>query len=278
MLLCTLVSVQGQTEKSLLWEISGKGISEPSYLFGTIHIICEDQVPMTEAMKAAFGKTEQLVLEINMSDQAAMTQAATLMMNMEGYDYKGLMSEGSYKRLDSLMTANLGMGMAMGRIMKPLGLMGVAYLGMLDCENASGMEEELQKLMEEQGKTMGGLETIESQIAIFDGIPIKEQISWLDEMMNDSGEGKEDFEKLMKNYLAQDIQAMYDSFEEYPEYEKYADVLLENRNRDWIPKMAEMMGEKATFFAVGAMHLGGDIGVINLLREEGYTVKAVPNN
>ena len=274
----TFVSCQAQSEKTLLWEISGQGLEKPSYLYGTIHIICEDDVNMTEAMKNAFGNTEQLVLEINLSDTEAVTKAATKMINMEGYDYKGQMSEAGYNKLDSLMTANMGMGMSTGRIMKPLALMSVAYMGLVSCSTTSSMEEEFQKMMEDQGKSMQGLETIESQIAIFDDIPIEEQITWLDEMMVDGGEGREDFESMMTLYKAQDIEAMYNSFDEYQEYAKYSDALLKNRNTAWIPVMSEMMKDKSTFFAVGAMHLGGDIGVINLLREAGYTVKAVSNN
>jgi len=88
--------------------------------------------------------------------------------------------------------------------------------------------------------------------------------------------GKSELKTLIKDYKKQDIEALLKDMTS----SSTADVafekdLLENRNRNWIPRMATIMKEKPTFFGVGAGHLGGEKGVITLLKKQGYTVKAV---
>ena len=264
-----------EVTKTLLWEITGNGLEQPSFIFGTIHIICEEDFLMTDVMKRSFDKTEQLVLEIDMDDQSAMAEVQQKMMDLKGIDYKGKMDGGVYKKLDSLLVANVGMGMQVGRMMKPIALMSVAYLSLLDCGEPTGYEEEFMKLSKEAEMEVLGLETGLSQLAIFDDIPLEEQIGWINELLAESGEAKQQFEEMTRVFLEQDVEALYDSYKDYPEYEKYEDALLTNRNNDWIPKIEAMAKEKPSFFAVGAMHLGGENGVLKLLRDKGYTVKGV---
>ena len=277
-LLLFLVATSAQAQKkSLLWKITGKDLEAPSYLFGTIHIICNGDVLMTEAMKTAFAATDELVLEINMSDPSLAAEAAQLMMVPEGIDYKGKLSETAYNRMDELMTSSMGVGMQIGRMMKPIALMGIAYKGLVSCDQSTGMEEEFLSMVEETNKTVGGLETMAFQMGIFDDIPIDEQIQWIEEMLGNPEEAQVEFSKMMDAYKDQDVKGLYGLFKSSPEYEKYEQALLVDRNKSWIPQMAEMMKEKPTFFAVGAGHLGGTYGVIKLLKKEGYTVKAVDN-
>ena len=85
-----------------------------------------------------------------------------------------------------------------------------------------------------------------------------------------------DFEEMIRLYREQDIHAMQNSIsDEGSGIAAYEEILLKRRNRNWIPIMARMMREKTTFFAVGAGHLGGESGVIALLRTNGYRVEPV---
>ena len=94
------------------------------------------------------------------------------------------------------------------------------------------------------------------------------------ESLNAESEGSDQFKEMVDMYLNEDIEGMQAMFENEDDgMAEYEDVLLVNRNRNWIPIMEGMMKEKPTFFAVGAGHLGGKNGVIKLLRKEGYTLK-----
>ena len=119
-----------------------------------------------------------------------------------------------------------------------------------------------------QNKTVDGLETAAYQMSMFDSIPYDVQARMLVASIQQNDQGAdEDYRKMIDLYKAQDITAMGALItEEGDELANYEQLLLTNRNRNWIPVMANMMSKKATFFAVGAGHLGGSKGVIALLR------------
>lgn len=87
-------------------------------------------------------------------------------------------------------------------------------------------------------------------------------------------------ENITKAFFTQDLKAINDAMEEklnnscdYTPQEK--DALIYNRNADWIKKMPEIMKKRATFFAVGAGHLTGEKGMLELLKKAGYKVESV---
>jgi uncharacterized protein YbaP (TraB family) len=276
-LLAFAANATAQEAKTLLWEISGNGLEKPSYLYGTIHLMCKEDFAINENLQSAFKAAEQVALEVDLADPAEMQAFQTGMMKMSGVDYKGIMSEKDYNRLDELIKAQYGVGMAAMKIMKPFGMMSVLYTEIMGCGQPESYELSFVQMAKEQEKEMFGLESAASQVAIFDNIPEEEQIGWLTDMMNNTADNKADWDKMVNNYKAQDLEALYASMAEAPEYAKYEDELLDKRNRAWIPKIGELAKEKSTFIAVGAMHLAGDSGVIKLLREAGYTVSPMDN-
>ena len=121
-----------------------------------------------------------------------------------------------------------------------------------------------------------GLETTAYQLSIFDSIPYEVQARMLVESLRQSDNGTDQCAQMIELYKAGDINAMQSMIaDESQGVNQYEELLLQRRNRNWIPVMSRMMREKPTFFAVGAGHLGGSNGVIALLRKEGYRVEAV---
>ena len=139
-------------------------------------------------------------------------------------------------------------------------------------------EAELMKVAQEQGEEINGLETIEDQLQVFEEIPYEDQIKDLVRMAKDNLEyDKSAFAKLLQIYKDENITAMLDMMndDKYATVAEHQDKLLDNRNKNWISKIGDYAKEQATFFGVGAGHLAGKNGVINLLRAQGYTVTAV---
>lgn len=271
------LNASAQEVKTLLWEISGNGLEKSSYLYGTMHIICADDFRVSDNLKAAFAKTEKLALEVDLSDQNEMQAFQTGMVDMAGIDYKGMMSEEDYNKLDEIVKNKVGMGLAQMNIMKPFGILSIMYGEVLDCGEPESYEGTFMEMATEQKKEMAGLESAASQVAIFDDIPQEEQIKWITEMLHDDGKSKEELNVMLANYKAQDLDALYASMSESPEYADFEEELLDKRNKAWIPVIEKLTKEKSTFIAVGAMHLGGGNSVIKLLREAGFTVKAMEN-
>ena len=142
----------------------------------------------------------------------------------------------------------------------------------------TSVEMELWRIAKKNKMKSAGLETADYQMSVFDSIPYEAQAKMLvDGLRTSTGDGGDELEKMTNMYLAQDIEAMQEMMGDSDGMGEYEDVLLGRRNRNWIPKMGDQMRDQATFFAVGAGHLGGPGGVVALLRKEGYRVEPLAN-
>ena len=132
------------------------------------------------------------------------------------------------------------------------------------------------QMAKEQEKAIDGLETAEFQMSMFDSIPYKVQADMLVQSLKSSESGDDQFGRMVQLYKDQDLEGMQSMMKSEEEgIGHYEDLLLIQRNKNWIPVMGAMMTTGPTFFAVGAGHLGGEQGVVALLRLEGYTVKPI---
>jgi hypothetical protein len=270
-----------QEENSLLWEISGKGLKESSYLFGTIHLIGKEDFVLTEVTKKALEKSKRVTFEINMEEMSDVSKLMPLMMKAfmaDGKTLRDLLSAEDYTLVKNHFD-KMGLPLMLLERMKPLFLssMNADAMGSLGGEDSKMLsyEMELMKLAQAQEKAVGGLETAEFQMSMFDSIPYEAQAQMLVETVKAENKGEDQLQQLVDLYKKQDINALYDLLNADSELSKYDEILLVNRNKNWIPIMSSMMIEQPTFFAVGAGHLAGEQGVIRLLRGAGYTVKAV---
>lgn len=261
--------------KSLLWKITGKDIKEASYLYGTIHITCD--ATLSKKVKDAMNKTEQLYLELDMDDASMQIEMMGKVMMKDGVTMESLSSPEDFKIVDAFLTKNIGFSAKMVSTVKPFMVSAMLYPKMIDCPMQS-VESELMKIAKEQKEEVYGLETVAEQLKVFDEIPYQEQMNELIKTAKgDLKKDKEELNKMLAVYKSEDIEAMQTLTKESDNVltSKYDDVLLNDRNKNWIPKIIDVAKAKPTFFGVGAAHLGGENGVIKLLRKQGYTVEAV---
>lgn len=270
-------------ENALLWEISGKDLSEPSFLFGTIHMIGKSDYFFTDYMQEAFDRTQQVTFEINMEEMSDINTIMPIMMKAfmsNNTTLRDLLDEESYGIVESHFN-KIGLPMMFLDRIKPMFLSVLSAEDMMkmqtDNESVVSYEFELLEMASHQNKAIGGLETAEYQMSMFDSIPYDVQARMLvASIQQEGGDSDEEYSKMVGLYKDQNITAMGTLItEEGDEMADYENLLLTNRNHNWIPVMAAMMADQATFFAVGAGHLGGPNGVIALLRAAGYTVEAV---
>jgi uncharacterized protein YbaP (TraB family) len=131
------------------------------------------------------------------------------------------------------------------------------------------------KMASEQKKELLGLERVEDQVAVFDAIPDSLEIRSIMNMVNDFESQKKEFTRMSSLYKAQNLDSLYQLLVASPEMMGSQELLLDRRNRNWIPIMESAMKKSSTFFAVGAGHLAGSQGVLELLRKQGYKVKPI---
>lgn len=274
----SIFSITAQNlENSTLWKIEGNGLEKPSYLFGTIHITCN--ATLEDDVKKALDETTQIVMELDMDDPSMQMKMMKSIYFKDGKTLKDFVSEEDYKSIDSLFINNIGMPVKMLEKVKPFFLSSMFFPKMLDCPMQS-FELELTKIAKEQEEEIYGLETLEEQIQVFDDIPLEDQYADLVRMAKDNLEyDKETFSKMLKLYEEENITAILDMMDDDTNktVSEHQDVLLKQRNENWISKIEEYAKEQPTFFGVGAGHLPGKNGVIQLLRNAGYTVEAVLN-
>ena len=274
-LFISLFSNAQELEKSLLWKISGNGLKKPSYLFGTIHLTCDTSLDANTLN--ALETTEQLYLELDMDDKSIQMKLMKLMMMKDGAKLSTLLSPEDFKILDEFMKKNLDMSAKLFDSFKPFMISSMLFPKMLDCKSQS-VESELMKITKEQNEEIFGLEKAEDQMKVFDEISYQDQADELLKTVKDNLEkDKKEFQEMITIYQNKDIEGMLKMMSDSDNKitSENQDILLNDRNKNWIPIMVKIMKDKPTFFGVGAGHLAGEEGVIKLLRKKGYKVEAV---
>lgn len=266
---------------SLLWKIDGNDLSEPSYLYGTIHIIDEADFFYPVGTLSAIAKTEKVVFEIDMAEMSDLSNAMAMMQKTfmdDGKTLKDVMSPENFKIVEGHFK-KMGLPLMLFQRMKPMFLTifasGDINPGDIQSGKMKSYEMEFAKVAKEKSLPTAGLETIDFQIGIFDQIPYEDQATMLVESIVSSDSGSDQFKMMVDIYKKQNISKMQTMMKGDETIEEYEDILLVGRNKNWIPIMKTMMAENPTFFAVGAGHLGGDMGVIKLLMKEGFKVTPV---
>jgi uncharacterized protein YbaP (TraB family) len=269
-------SAQSQTkspklEDSLLWEVSGNGLAKSSYLYGTIHMICEADYFVSEKTKKALDAADQLVLEVNLSDEKELANMQQLALGKEPLDKK--LTPEQLSTLDGILKESTGMNIQQVNSLSLVSVMSLIFMKTFGCADLKFYELEFIKQAKKRPMEIGGLESIKSQFEILENAYTNdEMIVMLEEAV------KEGASPLVGNYKSENIEAIFkNTTSEKLMNQRNRMAMLDTRNGNWVKQMPELMKKQSVFFAVGAAHLAGEEGVINLLRKAGYKVKPVMN-
>lgn len=271
-----------ELKNSLLWKISGKEITTPSYLYGTMHMVCDSKTADKPKVVDAISKSTQLYLELDMDDPNEIFKVMSLAN--KGKKVKDIKNEETKSKLLELAEQHLGIKAKLLKDSSLFNIMSmIAMKAFPVCDNSSmgsSVEQQLMAIFKLKNIEINGLETAKEQMFF-----INESGMMDAEVMLKSFEEFDDLLAMYKSmetiYYGEDISALFHlmstptDFSDLDDIEKILEVILRQRNQNWIEVIPSIAKEQVTFFAVGAGHLGGDIGVINLLREQGYTVEAV---
>jgi uncharacterized protein len=262
-------------ENALLWEISGNDLEHPSYLFGTIHILCPEDMELSEALHDAFNSTDQLVLELDFDDPQLMVGMQNAMMMTDGSTLSSLLETEEYTLIDTYFKEEIGISLDQVSTVKPFFLYSMLYPKILGCTPASYELSLVEKATSENMEVFG-LETMEEQVSFLDKIPQEQMADMLYEGVSNIDSSRNEFNKMVEVYIEEDLESLYEMIKaSESDMEGFEQFMLIDRNRTWIKKITEFSNTKSTFFAVGAGHLAGENGVIALLKKEGYTLTPV---
>lgn len=275
MLFCISMGVSAQ----LLWKISGKGLTKPSYVFGTHHLVSAGQLPIYDAVVKQALLADVFLGEVNMQEpnmQQILMQHAQMDQNLND-----LVSEEAYAMLVKTFQESVGVPLNQVSRMKPMMLMSLFLvldqMKQTGQSNLKSIDQLLQERAVQQKIPVYGLETISEQAALlFDSMRLERQAELLVRTLGDLPTMRNEQSALLKAYLEGDLEAL----------SKMADVsqsgmtpqemklLNDQRNRKWMQRIPEYMASGSCFIAVGSLHLTGEAGLLKQLKQQGYRVEA----
>jgi uncharacterized protein len=274
-----VTSISTQAQKSLLWEISGRGLTKPSYLYGTMHMVCGENSKLSEGAKLAIKNSKKVFFEVDMDDLNEMMGVLQYARMNNGLKITDLVSPVEYERIEAYFKENKSpLPLAMMARFKPYFISAMMAEGLMQCEKKSSVEQIIMAEAKKDDKEINGLETIEFQASLFDSIPYEKQAQDLVMYVDSIDSYKKIINEMAEVYKKQDIESM-DSLmlKSDPGMTQFMDLLLYNRNFRWADQITMEIFNAPALFAVGAGHLGGEKGVISLLKQKGFTVKPLKN-
>ncbi|RYZ20083.1 MAG: TraB/GumN family protein [Chitinophagaceae bacterium] len=269
-------------ENTLLWRITGNGLERPSYLFGTMHLLCAQEIELSDSLRAAVQETKQVYLELDMENVQEVTGVMARMKMNGDTTLADLLSRPQYDSVRAFFSDKDNMmPFAMLEKFKPMLAASALMEADMECPNPVSMEQLIMAEAKKQDRDIKGLETMAFQMSIFDSIPYAVQARQLIEYVRNYGKGdsRKEFEEMMHAYLLQRLDKLEGiTRREGAGMDNYNDLLLFRRNANWVQQLQHIMAETPVLVAVGAGHLPGDKGLIRMLRAAGYTLEPVSNN
>ena len=267
----------------LVWKISGNGIKKPSYILGTHHGCPFNYCDSIPGLMKAFDKVDNIIGEINMIEFSEMSpermqKMQAMMMMPADTSLLSLFSTEEAAKVNEWLDKKMGASLEILSVMKPMTIMvTVQNKEMMEVipeiATMTTIDKYMQTLGQSKGKTIGELETADYQMELLYGNSLEEQADALLEMI-DHGDSKGLLQQLTNAYKSQNLDTLWKVFQEQMTGYEY-DAIVKVRNLNWEKQMKELLPKQTTLFVVGAGHLPGESGMINLLREAGYKVKPV---
>jgi uncharacterized protein YbaP (TraB family) len=271
--ICLLYS-QSKNSNALLWKISGKGVKSPSYLFGTFHLLCSEDIHIPDTLHYIIKHSKKIFFEIKMDDPEMTKKIMSSISMKNGHQLKEFYSSSDYDSICNIFRNKTNIPLSFISGYKPYLLVPLLYPSMFSC-NLVSLEKELQIIAEKDSVPIYGLETLEFQMKLFDSIPYKTQANLLKLNLFQYEKYKKELEQVIQMYRKKQIEDMQKTVESDPDFNKYETMLLQKRNNTWIPIILNEIATEPVFIAVGAGHLGGTGGLLSLLRKQGFSVVPV---
>jgi hypothetical protein len=272
------LSAQNSNTNSLCWKVTGHGLTQPSYVFGTIHLISKKDFFLSKSTETAFKSCKTLALEVDLNmDKDTKREVGKSAILPDGKSIDDYCSAEELSVIKSFMSDSVkisGLKIKLYSRLKPIYLQSILLKEQIKGDKS--YEETFAKMAKKKKMNQVGLEAISLQMKVLDTIPVATQIKDMVTSINQGKASIRDFNEMIKVYKTQNIEKLHElTISEDSGIANFEDVFLNNRNESWIPVIENLMSKQSSFIAVGAAHLGGEKGVLNLLKLKGYTIEPI---
>jgi uncharacterized protein YbaP (TraB family) len=266
-------------DQGCVWKVTAK-TGGHLFLCGTIHLLRESDYPLPITYEVAYEASNEVVLELPpgaANGQELSTRMRELGTFSEGDSLQALLSEPDWKRL-SAWSNKRGLDPSVLDRFRPwfVSLLMVATeYAALGAAPDRGVDQYFEDRAKKDGKPGKGLETVEQQMALFSGMTMEEAMEVLEQTLAEMETVEAEYQNMIQAWRIGDLEALQALlFREAEHYPRLMESFLYQRNRAWVPVLEQLiMDGRQAMVLVGAGHLGGEQGVLNLLRRKGYEVR-----
>ena len=265
---------------SPVWAIHGD--HNTVYLAGSVHLLKAGDARLPTAFDRAYGGSKALVMELDMSKVDQMEVAGWMMehgMIKDGETLRSTIGEERYRRV--VTEANrLGVPMEAADKLQPwalgLQLLEIQYMK-LGFDPQQGVEQQLQQRARTDGKPISGLETISEQLGVLQSMPAADQARFLDMVVTEMHDVETETQAVVGAWRTGDSAKLAALLsDEYKSFPALYRLLVTERNKRWVPQIEKLLhGNQDYFVVVGALHLVGEGGLLDLMRHDGYKAESL---
>jgi len=260
---------------SPVWAI--RGAHNTVYLAGSVHLLPAQDAALPPAFDRAYADSDKLVMELDLG-QLDPLQAAGWMMEHgalpAGSTLRGVLGEPRYTRV-SAAAADLGLSMEILDGQSPwvvgIELADLEYLH-LGFDPQQGVEEQFVHRAQSDGKPTAGLETLSEELASLEALSREDQLRLLDQTLSELKEAPGEMQEVLGAWRRGDAARLASLLaREYRAFPALYRPLVTGRNQRWLPQIEQLLhGERNCLVVVGALHLVGEGGLLELLRRDGF--------
>ncbi len=280
LLALVFVALQAGAQSSLIWEISGNGLTKNSYLMGTLKFTGEKEFYLPPKASALIKQADVFAIE-DQVDHHAQHELNTALHFPKGQSLADVLTPEDYAKLKALFEKEFKINAATFdkkyAHIKPLAL-SIIMTRLSLGEKVKFYDIELLLIAKKHDVDAYSLEPVEREAEALNTFTMEDQKKALVHTINNFATQKEEFRKLMADYKAGNLEEIFDYTLHPLENDKaFIDEFYFKRNQEWLPKIERMVKENAAFIAIGISHLEGEQGLIKLLEEKGYVLKEIKN-
>lgn len=277
---CTilLTTMSGYAQNSILWEVSGNGLSTPSYIAGTLKFMGEQEYEMPAVLVEKIKLCELFAIE-DQVDHHAQHELNKAIHLPKGQTLATLLPKEDYAKVQSFFATEFGISKKefdkkYAKLI-PLAL-SITMTRLSLKEDLRFYDIELLKKAKQHGLETYSLEEIDREAKAIHSFPMDAQISALMHSVDNFAKQKQEYQNLEAAYIRGDLDEVFEyTLHPFENNEKFIEEFYHQRNLEWMPKLEKMLSDQKAFVAVGVTHLKGEKGLLELLRAKGYTVNPV---
>ena len=257
------------TTKSIIWEISGNGMTAPSYLFGIVHLICPEDYVWTGVMRDCFQKSKTLCFAEHVKESTGMSDNKVL--DSTGKSIRDYFNAKDYDDVRNFFQSRAGINIDAKQNNHISTMIAWLIKADLGCSDPVSYETRLSKLANVDHKPIKIMDDMVEEAGDLEEMPVDKIVSRAIGRAHGDSAARKELRAVINAFKNQDQAQLRDMLSHLGYYR--GETKLDEENSSWMPHFKQMLGGQPVFFVVGAAHLGGDHGLISMLREKGYAVK-----